>query len=77
MATDSKSNIGGKRGSDKRDGVVDKLMEELTDNEIDEIFERARQIVKPMIKEEGNKREGERRNSKLQNGLILSRIAIG
>ena len=52
MATDSKSNIGGKRGSDKRDGVVDKLMEELTDNEIDEIFERARQIVKPMIKEE-------------------------
>ena len=54
MGTSSKNKIEDKRVSDGQHGVVDKLMEERTDKEIDELFERARQTVKPRIMEEAS-----------------------
>ncbi|WP_428097623.1 hypothetical protein [Candidatus Rariloculus sp.] len=54
MGTSSKNTIEAKRISAGQHRVVDKLMEERTDKEIGELFERARQTVKPIILEEAS-----------------------
>lgn len=60
MASGSKRKSDDKAGSEGRHGMTDETVSEATANEFEEVFERARQTVKPIIrKEELNERVGE------------------
>ena len=60
MGTSSKSNIEDTIGGKGQHDVTDELKDEAVPNEVDGIFERARQTVKPIInKEETNERISE------------------
>ena len=54
MGSSSTNKSEDKSASEGQRGAVDRLTEERTDKEIDELLERARQTVKPIIMEEAS-----------------------